>query len=87
MSLDGFVTTSSRRDELEPAPARGSVGRLPGGARPASLPREKGGLSKYVSQYGTWGRKEKNAGTEQFRYLVRTMHGIEQSLISPARRR
>ena len=40
MSLDGFVQSSARDDEPGPALPKPSIGKLPGGARPASLPRE-----------------------------------------------
>ena len=67
-------------DENRPPPPKESIGRLPKGERPASLPRGKGELLKYVAAYGDWGRKEKNAGSEQFRYLVRNMHEVESML-------
>ena len=39
-------------------------------------------MYKYVAEYAGWGKKEKNAGTEQFRYLVRTMHEVEKAIKS-----
>ena len=37
-------------------------------------------LSSIVAAYEDWDKKKKNAGTEQFRYLVRTMHEVETML-------
>ena len=74
--MDAFVTSTSRDDDAPPQP-KASIGKLPKGERPASLPRGKGELYQYVAAYADWGRKEKNAGTEQFRYLVRTMDEVE----------
>ena len=82
MSLDGFVKSTPREDENAPAPPRGSIGKLPKGLRPESIPRGPGELSKYVSQWDGWGAKQKNTGSEQFRYLVRTMFEIEGLLKS-----
>ena len=39
-------------------------------------------MYKYVAEYAGWGKKEKNAGMEQFRYLVRTMHEVENAIKS-----
>ena len=41
-------------DEDRPPPPKESIGRLPKGERPASLPRGKGELLKYVAAYGDW---------------------------------
>ena len=59
-----------------------SIGKLPKGLRPDSIPRGQGELSKYVLQWDGWGAKQKNTGSEQFRYLVRTMFEIESLLKS-----
>lgn len=82
-SLKSFVTATPRQDEAAPLPPKNSIGKMPTGGqgpRPASLPREKGELYKYVSQWAGWGGKQKNTGSEQFRYLLRTMHEIEEML-------
>ena len=31
-----------------------------------------------MAAYETWGKKEKNSGTEAFRYLVRNMNNVEK---------
>lgn len=83
--MEGFVTATPRErreDEDAPPPPKASIGKLPKGERPASLPRGKGEVYKYVAEYAGWGKKEKNAGTEQFRYLVRTMHEVEKAIKS-----
>ena len=43
---------------LAPPPPKASIGRLPKGLRPESLPRKQGELHKYVAEYAEWGRKE-----------------------------
>ena len=43
-------------------------------------PRGKGELHKYVAEWEGWGMKAKNAGSEQFRYIVRTMFETEKML-------
>ena len=83
MSLDGFVSSTPREpreDADAPPPPKASIGCLPKGERPGSLPRAAGELVKYVAAYEDWDKKKKNAGTEQFRYLVRTMHEVETML-------
>ena len=44
------------------------------------MPRAKGDLYKFVAQWGDWGMKQKNTGSEQFRYVVRTMYEVETLL-------
>eukprot|EP00966_Prymnesium_polylepis_P114259 2640232-Prymnesium_polylepis.1 len=81
--MGGFVDVTPREpDGTEPPPANAAVGKLPKNERPSTLPRGKGGVHMYVAAYPNWGRKEKNSGTEQFRYLVRTMCEVEQLLKS-----
>ena len=82
-ALSSFVTSTPRHDESAPLAPKSSIGKMPTagqGPRPASLPREKGELYKYVSQWAGWGAKQKNTGSEQFRYLLRSMHEIEEIL-------
>jgi len=78
--MDVHVTTTQRQDEFAPPPPKNTIGKLPKGARPESLPRAKGELYKSVAQWADWGMKQKNAGSEQFRYLVRTMYEVETLL-------
>ena len=80
--MESFVTSTPREDEKAPPLPKASIGKLPKGERPSSLPRGKGELYKYVSEWAGWAMKQKNAGSEQFRYLVRNMHEIEEMLRS-----
>ena len=80
-AMEGFVTSTPRApDEDAPPLPKASIGKLPKGERPATLPRGQGELHKYVAAYADWSKKEKNAGSEQFRYLVRTMSEVETQL-------
>ena len=52
--MEGFVTATPRErreDEDAPPPPKASIGKLPKGERPASLPRGKGEMYKYVAEY------------------------------------
>ena len=78
--MDSFVSSTPRVNLDEPAPPKSSIGKLSKGERPTSLPRGKGELHKYVAEWEGWGMKAKNAGSEQFRYIVRTMFETEKML-------
>ena len=78
--MDSFVSSTPRVNLDEPAPPKSSIGKLSKGERPTSLPRGMGELHKYVAEWEGWGMKAKNAGSEQFRYIVRTMFETEKML-------
>eukprot|EP00966_Prymnesium_polylepis_P333868 7389282-Prymnesium_polylepis.1 len=80
--MDSFVTATPREDDDAPPLPKACIGKLAKGERPASLPRGKDALIKFVPEWANWGMKQKNTGTEQFRYLVRTMSEIEEMLRS-----
>ena len=74
------METTTREDVNAPPPPKAAIGKLPKCERPAQ--KEKNELYKYVAGWAGWSMRQKNSGTENFRYLVREMSEIEQMLES-----
>ena len=81
--MDSFVTSTKcikDPDDTEPPPPPGDIGKLPKKCAAGIAAERKGRAAPVRGGVQGLDKKEKNAGTEQFRYLVKSMYTIEQML-------
>ena len=85
LEMRAFVNTTPRQQLDAPPEPLADLGSLPKKERHpkrGGLDRAIGKIYQFVAAYPQWTQAEKNAGNEQFRYLVSTMSKTEMFIIS-----